>query len=334
MSIKLEPNRYYHGVFPGGGSMSGSEDEITPELVDIYERAVGRTVAWIYFSHNWYQGKHFPLNTAQWIAERGVIPFIRLMLRSNENNPCPDPEYTLKNINNGKYDVDFRAWGKAAKTFGSPLIVEWGTEMNGQWFAWNAKWNGEETGANRFREAYRKIVSLIRDEEKADNITWVFHTNDTDDPETDWNAVEDYYPGENYVDWLGMSVYGPQKPEKKESCEPFSQRAFNLHNRLHAMDTTKPIFLLEFGATLHHPRAGSDSQCDASKWADSALTEILDRNTLPMLRGFSWWNEIWENDDHPEHNTDMRVQSDRKLQEVFRRHLVGNAQIIDRPLMS
>jgi hypothetical protein len=334
MSIKLEPNRFYHGVFPGGPTTGGTEDEITPELVDRYEQAAGRKVAWVYFSHNWYRNRTFPLPKVQWIGERGAIPFIRLMLRSNGSNPRPEPEYTLKNINSGKYDDDFRAWGRAAKTYGAPLIVEWGTEMNGHWFAWNAKWNGEEKGAKRFRDAFQRIVRLIRDDENADNVTWVFHANDGDDPVERWNKIESYYPGGDYVDWLGMSVYGAQVPTVNSGCDPFSQRAIALHDRLHAMDSSKPIFLLEFGATLNHPNAGSAAQCDASKWADAALTEILERNNMPMLRGFSWWNETWENDDDPQHNTDMRVQSDQKLQEVFRRHLVENEKIIDRPLIS
>ncbi|MDD5011795.1 MAG: hypothetical protein PHQ00_06705, partial [Phycisphaerae bacterium] len=39
------------------------------------------------------------------------------------------------------------------------------------------------------------------------------------------------------------------------------------------------------------------------------------------VRGFSWWNETWENDDDAEHNTDMRVQSIPGMSEVFKRHL-------------
>ena len=33
--------------------------------------------------------------------------------------------------------MNFRAWGRAAQTFGTPLIVEFGTEVNGSWFPWN-----------------------------------------------------------------------------------------------------------------------------------------------------------------------------------------------------
>jgi hypothetical protein len=309
---------------------SGSEDEITPQLVDQYETAAGRRVAWVYFSHNWYRSREFPLDKVNWISARGAVPFIRLMLRSSSDNPTPDPEFTLSNINNGRYDSDIRAWAVRAREFARPLIVEWGTEVNGQWFAWNAKWNGEEQGAERFRNAYRRIVNIMRNDGHADNITWVFHGNDNDDPETSWNTLERYYPGDDFVDWLGMSVYGAQMPFENEDCPPFSQRAIELHNRLHSIARSKPIFLLEFGATLNHPNANTDPQCDAAGWADTALREVLERNNLPMLHGFSWWNETWENDEESAHNTDMRLQSSSALRNVFRRHLVGNARIGER----
>lgn len=330
MPITIDPTRLYHGVFPGGATTSGSEDEVSLALAREYAAAAGRDAAWIYFSHNWYRGRQFPLAHCRWIRDYGAIPFIRLMLRTNGDNPCPDPEYTLANINSGRYDTDFRAWANAAETFGTNLIVEWGTEMNGQWFAWNAKWNGESRGAARFQNAYRRIVDTMRGE-GANNITWAFHVNDNDDPETSWNRLERYYPGDSYVDWLGMSVYGAQTPTAGGDCPPFASRAVELHNRLHALAPAKPIFLLEFGATINHPDANANDDCDAAQWADAALTSILN-DSMPHLRGFSWWNEHWENDDDPNHNTDMRVQRSRRLSDVFKRHLVGNPKVLDRPL--
>lgn len=334
MSIPLDPTRLYHGVYPGGST--GAEDDITPELVTEYERAVGRTVAWIYFSHNWYQGRTFPLATARWIRDRGCIPFIRLMLRSDDDNPRPEPEYTLEAIANGDFDGDLRAWGRAAREFATPLIVEWGTEMNGEWFAWNGTHNGGALGPARFQEAYRHIVRTVRGTPAAQNLTWVFHVNgmdvpDPDDPATAWNRMENYYPSGEFVDWLGISVYGAQVPKADEPCLPFGPRMRDMHDRLRALAPGKPIFLLEFGATKGHPNAGSNNQCKAHKWADAALDELLVRNSYPEVRGFSWWNERWENGNGVP-DTDMRVQANSSLRNVFRRRLIGNQKVIDRPL--
>jgi hypothetical protein len=308
---------YYHGVYPGG--KNGSEGDLTPADVDSYEETVGRKVAWIYFSNNWYETSLFSLETATWIRERGALPFIRLMLRSSLENPTPDPRYTLDAILNGTFDTELKAWGQAAKSFGTPLIVEWGTEMNGFWFAWNATWNGRETGAEKFRKAYRHVVETIRSQ-GATNITWVFHVNDSDNPDEPWNALELYYPGDDVVDWLGVSVYSAQSPED-DYWTNFTEQLDTVMPRLTNL-ADKPVFVLEFGATLNNPLG------DQAQWGDEALAALFS-NRWPTIKGFSWWNERWQNDDNPANDTTMRVQDNPALADVFRKRLNGN--VLDRP---
>jgi Glycosyl hydrolase family 26 len=317
-TLSLPPaGTYYHGVYPGG--QSGAEDDLTPADVESYEQTVGHQVAWVYFSNNWYRSSTFPLSTATWIRERGAVPFIRLMLRSSDENPTPDPRYTLDAMLNGDFDAELVAWGQAAKAFGTPLIVEWGTEMNGFWFAWNASWNGQEIGSEKFRRAYRHIVETIR-AQGATNITWVFHVNDSDNPEESWNAFENYYPGDDVVDWFGVSVYSAQSPQDTywtnftEQLDVVMPRLTDLAN--------KPVFLLEFGAAKNNPLG------DQAQWADEALTALLS-NRWPEVKGFSWWNERWQNDDNPANDTIMRVQDNPVLAEVFRKRLAEG--ILERP---
>ena len=131
---------YYHGVYPGG--LTGEEDDITPADVDAYESLAGQPVAWVYFSHNWYHGRAFPLTTATWIRARGAVPFIRLMPRSTPDRGVADPAFRLQAILQGDFDADLRGWASAAAAFGTRLLVEFGTECNGEWFPWNGRWHG------------------------------------------------------------------------------------------------------------------------------------------------------------------------------------------------
>jgi hypothetical protein len=314
--------QYYHSVYPGG--VTGAEDDITAADVDAYENAVGHRVAWVYFSHNWYNGRAFPSATADWIRARGSVPFIRLMLRSNCEQDIAEPLFTLAAIENGTFDSDLRAWGAAARAFATALIVEWGTEMNGRWFSWNGVWNGGAgEGPRRFREAFRRIVGIIRGQ-GATNITWVFHVNNEDDPDMEWNRLENYYPGDDVIDWLGVSVYGAQTPLDDE-WPIFSKGLDAVAPRIMALAPDKPLFILEFGVSAGNPLG------KPGPWANSALSSML-ANRWPQIRGFSWWNERWENDDNPEHNTNMQVQSVPGLAEVFRRCLASN-NVIDRPIL-
>jgi hypothetical protein len=129
--ILLPPSgKLYHGIYPGG--KIGAEDDITLADLQSYESAAGKKAAWLYFSHNWYISRLFPLQTANWIRSAGSIPYIRLMLRSYpDQNKGADPLFNLPNIIKGNFDTNIRAWGRAAREFGTPLIVEYGT-VNGQ----------------------------------------------------------------------------------------------------------------------------------------------------------------------------------------------------------
>lgn len=322
----------YHGVFPGG--YSGAEDDITAEQVGTYEEAVGKRVAWVYFSHNWYQGTEFPRETAEWIRGLGAVPFIRLMLREEENGV--GTRFSVRQVLDGELDADLRRWGEAAREFGTPLMAEFGTEVNGQWFPWNGVHHGggrrdgfgdarKPDGPERFVAAYQRIVSIVRGA-GATNITWVFHVDATDDPEEWWNRFENYYPGDEYVDWVGVTAYGPQQPREDEA-ESFREQMDGCYERLEEMAPGKPVIVAEFGCT-----AGS-SGADPAAWAGAALDDILG-GRWPRVVGFSWWNERWQNDDNPAHDTTMRVEEIPALAEVFRRKLEGGKdKLVERPVV-
>lgn len=316
------PGQVYHGVFVIG--VNSEEDEVTPAQLSSYEQQVGKSAAWVCFSDNWYHGRGFPLQTATWIHDTGSVPFIRLMLRSSEEQDIAEPTFTLGRIIRGDFDNDLRAWARGARDFGSPLLVEYGTEVNGEWFSWNGVWNGGgrltgygnptlADGPERFRDAYRHIVGIMR-EEGANNITWVFHVNDRDIPDEPWNRFERYYPGDEWVDWLGLSVYGAQTPLDDEWPE-FRERMDEVYPRIASLSADKPIALLEFAVTAGHPHV------DQAGWADRALTDLVSLR-WPRIIGFSWWNDGWQNDENRAHDTNMRVADNPALASVFRR-LVG-----------
>ncbi|NLF38715.1 beta-mannanase [bacterium] len=320
---------YYHGVYPGG--VTGEEDDITPAGVASYESHAGKRVAWVYFSHNWYRDRSFPLATASWISASGSVPFVRLMLRDSARQDRRNHVFTLKRLLKGVFDEDLRAWARSARDFSAPLIAEFGTEVNGRWFPWNGRWNGrgrkkgygdptEPNGPERFRDAYRHIVDLARSE-GATNVLWVFHVNNEDWPAVSWNRFENYYPGDDYIDWLGVSVYGAQTP-REDAWPLFRPLMDAVYPRLAALSSNKPVALLEFGACRNNPLG------DQAAWADAALSDIL-ASRWPRLLGFSWWNEWWQNDNNPAHDTTMRLEDNPALSNVFRTLVGGSTNVLE-----
>ncbi len=318
-ALMPEQGRLLNGVFPGG--YTGEEDDITPAQVRDYERLLGKRVAWVMFSHNWFQGRAFPAQTAGWIRGQGATPYIRLMLRSNTLQERPDPLFTLQAIIDGDFDVDLAAWAQSAARFGTPIISEFGTEMNGEWFPWNARWNGRRKGGARFQAAYRHIIDIMR-ANGASNVIWVFHVNNLDGPTRAWNRFERYYPGDDYIDWLGISIYSAQSPNAEWTVD-FTRSLPEVMRRFSRLAPEKPVIVAEFSTDVHN------LQEPAAAWADAALT-LMRSGRYPNLIGFNWWNETWPNGDDPADATDFRVASSPALIEVMRKHL-ASAQIQGRP---
>jgi hypothetical protein len=328
-----EAGLLYHGIYPGG--KTGEEDDITLDDLVSYENSAEKKAAWVYFSDNWYNGRDFPFETSSWIKEHGSIPYIRLMLRSDADTNHAEPVYTLDNILAGKFDADLKTWMRDAKDFDYPLIVEYGTEANGEWFSWNGKWNGREIssgygdpdladGPEKFRDAYRRIINLSREGE-AFNIIWVFHVNSEDSPAETWNRMEDYYPGDEFIDLIGVSIYGAQLPNEEETGN-FAEKMDKIYSRSAEMAPYKPIIVSEFGATLNNRYIRQE------QWAEDAFASLTS-GRWPKIIGFSWWNEKWENDKNPSHDTDMRVQDSSFLQQLFKKYIGDDSSVLGRPII-
>lgn len=320
------PGTLYHGFYWGGvgtDTHDPSEHDVTPIDVARYEQAVGAKTAWVYFSDNWFESRKFPSAMCGWIRKLDKIPYVRLMLRSDVDQRHAEKTFTLQRIVAGDFDVDLRTWARDARAFGSPILIEWGTEPNGSWFAWNGTWNGGAVeGPKRYIAAYKHIVDLMR-AEGADNLQWVWHVNWYDEPERKWNAFENYFPGQDYCDWLALSAYGPISPRTNEGGESFRVEVDEAYPRLMTVAPNKPIIIAEFGCDLHNRHV------DAARWAKSALEDLFS-NRWPAIVGFCWWNEGWQNDDIKKHDTDMIILHDRGLTKIFRDEFATHADQIQK----
>ncbi len=324
---KLEPpplGKLYQGFYWGGvgtDTHDPSEHDVTAQDVGRYEQAVGQPVAWVYFSDNWFESRRFPEEMCLWIRRLGKIPYVRLMLRSDVDQKHAEKQFTLPKIAAGAFDADLRTWAQEATHFASPILIEWGTEPNGDWFGWNGKWNGRaRSGAADYILAYRHIVDVMR-AENATNLQWVWHVNWYDEPQAKWNHFENYFPGSPYCDWVALSAYGPTTPMTKDGTESFAFKLHEAYPRLTNIAPGKPVIVAEFGCDLHNHHV------DAARWAHAALDELFSQR-WPAIVGFCWWNEGWQNDDHKKHDSDLIILHDRDLTRVFREALAAHADRI------
>lgn len=296
-SYKLRPpaRGIYHAAFPAFGP---AEDTVTRRHIDEFARNIsGKELTWAYFSDNWFDGISFPRREVNTIISRGVIPFVRIMPRSTWE-ACSDRRYSLDRIVSGAFDRQLRRYAQDAAQVNYPLIMEFGTEVNGDWFPWSGACNGGgqrdgygsprlADGPERFRDAYRRIITIFR-QEGANNVTWVMHYNGAGSPNAAWNAKSAYYPGDEYIDWLGLSAYGAQTPATIRRWNPqFRDVMDSAYRSVAAVSRSKPIALLEFGVIEH---AGKP------EWIRRALRDLAG-GRYPRVKAMAWWHSDWRNDD-------------------------------------
>lgn len=111
-------------------------------------------------------------------------------------------------IGNGQQIEKYDLWiSKVADFFKSlkykgkliPIIFRPFHEMNGSWF-W---WGKGNCSSIEYIQLWRKTVSLLRDKHHLHNLIYVYSPNKLN-PEDDYLK---YYPGDNYVDILGIDIY-------------------------------------------------------------------------------------------------------------------------------
>lgn len=301
---KLLPheNGIYAGVFPDMGS---TEDSVTTGRIQEYIDLSGSNPVWVCFSNNWFDGIKFPLQQAQTISEFDAVPYIRIMSRHDWTQGRRDPVYDLRYVINGNFDDDLRKWAKDAKKYGKPILAEFAPEMNGNWFPWSGLFNGKKNGAKLYREAHRHIVELMRDE-GADNITWMFHVNAVSEPDENWNRMKSYYPGDKYIDWIGMSVYGSQKPGWE--WELFPDVFEKAYWEMEQISKNKPLAIAEFGV-VDDPASGNKAE-----WLKSAFEYILSGN-YPRIKAISYWHSSFDNADGSVSN--MRFDSSPQVLKIY-----------------
>ncbi|MCW2640003.1 MAG: glycoside hydrolase family protein [Dactylosporangium sp.] len=107
-------------------------------------------------------------------------------------------------INSGSQDAVIARAADALARYGHPVFLRWAWEMNGNWYTWGGARNGNDPAG--FITAWRHLHDIFAAHHAA-NVAWVWGPNCYSLPETPWNDMTSYYPGDAYVDWVAVSGY-------------------------------------------------------------------------------------------------------------------------------
>ncbi|WP_173076959.1 glycoside hydrolase family 26 protein [Phytohabitans rumicis] len=263
----LKPDKKFLGVAIDGAptDMSKIEGFATrvgkkPNLIAIYESF----------------DDAFAISEARKAYEYGALPVIRW-----------EPfKPTLVDIAAGKQDHYILTFAESIRTLNLPVVLTFAHEMNGDWYSWGRQNNSPAD----FVAAWRHIHGLFA-RAAVKNVIWAWTPNVINPmPNV---KLKPYYPGDQYVDWVGMDGYYTHKGKKTFDTlfEPTMKqiRAF----------TKRPFLIVE---TAAEPGSSRPAQI-----AD-LFEGIADR---PDVLGLVWFN----NDGSGKWNIDRDAASMRSFRD-------------------
>ncbi len=282
------------GVFlPGPG-------EIAPGNLTWFESNISRKTD----SFLWYQSIAEDFDAAAFapIAQGGrTIQLAWEFWDPGALDAVNQPNFRLKNITNGNYDVDIHRWAREMRAFGYPIIIRPLCEMNGDWTSWSGTVNGNSP--SDFIPAWRHLHDIFV-QENASNVKWDWSPNVDASLADANNTFNLYYPGGAYVDYMGFDGYNwgtmYNTPAWTSWWRNFTE-IFGYNYDVAASRTTKPIMVSETATT---ELGGSKAQ-----WITDAFAAIPTR--FPRLETLTWFDINKE--------TDWRVESSNASLQAFKK---------------
>ena len=194
--------------------------------IDQFARAIGRQPNIAMYYESWLGNFHLGFATVA--AQHGAIPLVQI---STGNT-------SLASIASGRYDYYWRSYANQVKGFGKHVILSLDHEMNGSWYFWGYKHSSPQA----FVGAWRRVVTIFR-QQGVKNVTWLWTVNVTDALDNHIRTPAAWWPGNSYVDWVGIDGYYYGYAETFASL--FGPTIADVRGFTH-----HPILIAETGATL------------------------------------------------------------------------------------
>lgn len=187
----------------------------------------------------------FPELRAQAIYDLGSIPMITWEPWLNDfdrekYNLSPSLDDVnrggMKDVAGGKYDEYIDKWAVDAKRFHAPFFLRFGHEMNDPY---RYPWGPQNNKPEDFIAAWRHVVNRFR-KAGAENVIWIWA------PHSAYPTYELYYPGNDYVDWIGTGALNYGTVATWSKWYSFRETFNGFYTKVSLYG--KPLMITEFGS--------------------------------------------------------------------------------------
>ncbi len=173
-----------------------------------------------------------------------------------------------QNTANGQYDKIIKQYSKWAKEINRPIFLRIGYEFDGPHNLLEPR---------EYVKAYKRIVDIMRGE-GVENVAFVWHSYAA--PTYKNYPISDWYPGDEYVDWIGISVFF--QPYHGVDLNPEGNAVLDF-----AIEHKKPVMIAE-----SNPVLGIEKE-DNEIW-DTWFTNFFSMTYNKNIRAIAFISTDWK----------------------------------------
>ena len=166
----------------------------------------------------------------------------------------------LKEVNSGRFDAYIERNAKYLSTLKGKVILRFGAEVN----CWGDNTYHPNEMISQYKKAYVRVAKVIR--KMAPNVALVYSPNTISNINV---TAEDFYPGDKFVDWVGLSFYHNLSSESGycvNSTDAFYGRGnyddmmIKIKPIIDKFKNKKPIMISECGFAYSDPSGLQNSE--------------------------------------------------------------------------
>lgn len=302
----LNQKSFDFGVF--SYSMPGDEEDNVEEIRQLLsaeknrlETRFGRgyDIMPTYKHVAWYDLKlHFPRSLAAEFAGGNGFngkPVLQFTYQFTHNNNDVSSYNTdnnrtvVLNILRGEYDSHFERLADDIKAYGKPVLFRLNNEMNSDWTSYCGMILLIDP--DLFIESWKRLYNIF-ERKGVDNCIWIFNPIAQSCPYSNWGEALAYYPGNEYVQALGVTNYemGNSLP-----MDSFRTRYTRVYNDNRDYFGQMPWIISEFACGAGGITTGAELRNASAQaaWVRGMFSDFSDYDSNPYLhplKGGVWFS--------------------------------------------
>ncbi|UOO97193.1 endoglucanase (plasmid) [Halococcus dombrowskii] len=218
------------------------------------------------------------------IWEAGSVPILTWL--PSTDPPNETSSQIAREIAAGEYDSFLEEWATQLSTWVTSdgnskrrLYFRPGHEMNGNWYPWSAA--DSSSTADDYIAMWRRMHDIFSDTDLDETtVQWIWSPNAD---EIGGVRAEAYYPGDEYVDWVGLDGFNFGDTQSYSSWRTPEEVFLDMLVRMRDL-TDKPMALTELASSSS--RDGAYRPTAKAVWIKRLFRFVADQN----IRMTCWFN--------------------------------------------